>query len=152
MNEDLADMLDGLDLFKRFSYRELQTFCRYLRLEEKKKGEAIFLEGDPGTEMLILTDGRMAVSKGGADGGPHLLSYEGKGRIIGEMALLDQERRSATCIADTDCTLLCINAANLERMAQDYPPLAYKFMFTLAQLLSKRLRRTSGVLAEFLVG
>lgn len=151
MNENLADLLDGLDLFKRFSYRELQTFSRYLSLDEKKKGETIFLEGDPGNQMLILSEGRMAVSKGGADGGPHLLSYEGKGRIIGEMALLDQERRSATCTADTDCILLTINNAGLERLAADHPLLAYKFMFTLAQLLSKRLRRTSGVLAEFLV-
>ena len=79
------------------------------------------------------------------------MSYEGKGRIIGEMALLDRERRSASCIADTQCQMLALNQDGLERMAREHPAVAYRFMHNLARLLSRRLRRTSGILAEHLV-
>jgi CRP-like cAMP-binding protein len=114
-----------------------------------KRGEVVFNEGDPGNNMLILVDGKLSVFKGG-ESGRHLLSYEGRGRIVGEMSLLDHERRSATCVAESDCELLTLGSDGLERMAAEHPALAYRFMYRLARLLSKRLRKTSGMLVEFL--
>lgn len=149
MTQDIADLLDGLDFFNEFAYAEVETLARYLTYVTAKKGEVIFSEGDPGSHMLILVDGRVSISKDG-ENGHHLLSYEGKGRIIGEMALLDRERRSATCTAETDCELLTLDHDGLGRLAAGHPALAYRFMFAMARLLSRRLRRTSGVLAEYL--
>ncbi len=149
MMTDIADLLDGLDFFNDFAYGELETLARHLKYVTAKEGEVIFEEGDPGTYMLVLVDGRISISKGG-ESGHHLLSYEGKGRIVGEMALLDRERRSATCTAATDCQLLTLDHEGLERLATGQPLLAYRFMFSMARLLSRRLRRTSGVLAEYL--
>lgn len=145
-----ADVLDGLELFRDFSYPELKVMGNFLARGAKRKGEVIFSEGEPGTYMLILVDGKLSIFKGG-EHGTQLLSHEGRGRIVGEMALLDQERRSATCVADTDCTILTLDAAGMHRMSTEYPLLAYRFMLNLAKLLSRRLRRTSGMLVEFLV-
>lgn len=147
---NVADALDGLDLFKDFAYPDLKLIGRYLASETKEKGEVIFSEGDPGNYMLILVDGRLSIFKGGENGN-HLLSHEGRGRLVGEMALLDQERRSATCMADTECTMLILGADQMRRMSAENPLLAYRFMFSLARLLSRRLRKTSGMLAEYLV-
>lgn len=145
----IADHLDELDLFKDFAYPELEAIGRYLNFQDVPKGKTIFSEGDPGENMLILVEGRMSVFKGG-ESGHHLLSYEGRGRFIGEMALLDRERRSATCVAETDCQLMTLGHEGLDRLATDYPVLAYRFMFCLARLLSRRLRKTSGMLVEYL--
>jgi CRP-like cAMP-binding protein len=149
MHEKIADLLDGLELFKDFTYPELKTIAPYLTLHEVKKGEAVFNEGDAGNYMLILIEGTLAVYKGGEQG-RHMLSYEGRGRVVGEMALIDRERRSATCEAHTDCALMTLSTDGLDRLALDYPGLAYRFMFALARLLSRRLRRTSGMLVEYL--
>lgn len=149
MSDRIADMLDGLDLLQGLSYPELQNLSHYVGQTSVDKGEVIFQEGDPGNFMLILVEGKISIYKTG-ENGRHLLSYEGRGRVIGEMALLDHERRSAQCVADTPCELLTINHAGLERLAAEHPGLAYRFMFCLARLLSKRLRRTSGMLAEYL--
>lgn len=150
MTNRIADLLDGLEFFKDFSYRELETISPHLMSIRATKGEVIFHEGDPGSYMLILVRGRIAISKGGDDAG-RLLCYEKEGRIIGEMALLDRERRSATCVAESDCELLTLSHEGLERLTTEHPYLAYRFMFYLARLLSRRLRRTSGVLVEYLV-
>ncbi|HEX8988761.1 MAG TPA: cyclic nucleotide-binding domain-containing protein [Rhodocyclaceae bacterium] len=148
---DVAAVIDGLELFNDFSYPELKVIARYLSFSEVRRGETVFAEGDPGDYMLILAEGKLSIFKGG-ENGSQLLCHEGRGRIVGEMALLDRERRSATCVADADCTLLMLSAENLARMAKDAPSLAYRFMFNLAKLMSRRLRRTSGMLVEFLVG
>lgn len=149
MKESIADLLEGLHPFQEFSYPELEVVARFLLPQEARKGEVIFREGDPGSFMLILVRGSMAIYKGG-EHGQKLLSYEGKGRIVGEMSLLDHERRSATCIADADCEFLTFNHEGLKKLVSAYPALAYRFMYCLAQLLSRRLRRTSGMMADFL--
>lgn len=150
MSNAIADQIDGLEFFREFSYPELQTLSGHFGQMHVDAGKVIFDEGDPGGFMLILIDGRISIFKTG-ETGRHLLSYEGKGRIIGEMALLDRERRSAMCVAETDCELLTINHEGLAKLSTEHPGLAYRFMFALARLLSKRLRRTSGVLAEHLM-
>lgn len=145
----IADLLDGLNFFKEFAYPELAVIGRYLMLQSSPKGTTIFQEGDPGSFMLILVKGSISIFKGG-EHGQHLLSSETRGRIVGEMALLDHERRSATCIVDSDCEYLTLNQDGLKKLAADYPALAYRFMYCLAQLISRRLRRTSGMMADFL--
>lgn len=149
MSSQIANMLDGLELFSDFSYAELEVIGGYLNFEEAEVGKVIFSEGEPGSFLVILIKGRIAIYKE-ADQGKQLLSTEVKGRVIGEMALLDNERRSATCIADSDCELLVFTQTNLKRLSNNRPATAYHFMFHLARSLSKRLRRTSGILADFL--
>jgi CRP-like cAMP-binding protein len=150
MSGQIANLIDGLEFFQDFSFGELKVVAGYLTYVEVAKGQTIFDEGDAGHHMLILIDGRISIFKAG-ESGTHLLSYEGKGRIVGEMALLDRERRSASCVADTACQMLTLNHDGLDRLAREHPGVAYRFMHSLARLLSRRLRRTSGILAEHLV-
>lgn len=149
MTDRIADILDGLALFQDFSYPELKAISRFLTHMVRKQGEVLFEEGDPGDTMLILAEGKLSIFKGG-EHGTQLLSHEGRGRMVGEMALLDNERRSATCVADTDCEVLTLSLDGLSRMSRETPILAYKFMFSLANILSRRLRKTSGLLVDFL--
>lgn len=149
MTINIADVLDGLELFQDFAYPDLKVIGRYLDQVKKQQGEQIFAEGDSGDSMFILVEGKLSIFKGG-ENGSHLLCHEGRGRIVGEMALLDHERRSATCVADSACEMLILTGEGLRRMSAEAPLLAYRFMFNLAKLLSRRLRRTSGMLVEFL--
>lgn len=149
MKNGIADLLDGLSFFKEFSYPELTVIGRYLMLQSASQGTTVFAEGDPGSFMLILIRGCISIYKGG-EHGQRLLSTESKGRIVGEMALLDRERRSATCIVDQDAEYVTLNQEGLNKLATEYPALAYRFMFCVAQLVSRRLRRTSGMMADFL--
>ena len=145
----IADLLDGLELVQDFTYPELELIARYVTHEETRKGKLIFEEGDPGNFMLIVLDGRIGIYKS-SDHGKQLLSSEMKGRIVGEMSVIDHEPRSATCVAETDCELLILTSTNLGKMAAEHPMLAYHFMASLARLLSRRLRRASALMAEFL--
>ncbi len=145
----IADLLDGLDFVSDFAYPELEILAKYLTHHAMHKASIIFEEGNPGDFMLIVIEGRISIYKSG-EHGRQLLSTEARGRVIGEMAMIDQERRSATCVSETDCELLILTHFNMQSMAKAHPVVAYHFMTNLARILSRRLRRASGIMADFL--
>ncbi len=145
----IADLLDGLDFVSDFAFPELEILAKYVTHHEMRKGSIIFEEGDTGDFMFIVIEGRISIYKSG-DNGRQLLATETRGRVIGDMAMIDQELRSATCVAETECELLILTHTNLQSMAKAHPLVAYHFMTSLARNLSRRLRRTSGMMADFL--
>lgn len=145
----IADLLDGLDFVSDFAFPELEILAKYLTHHAMLRGAIIFEEGNPGDFLLIVIEGRISIYKSG-EHGRQLLSTEMRGRVIGEMAMIDQEARSATCVAETDCEVLILTHNNLLCMAKAHPHTAYHFMSNLARILSRRLRRTSGLMADFL--
>ena len=96
--------------------------------------------------MCIIHSGQVAVQKSTLDGQPLTIATLRSGRAFGEMAVLDGERRSATCVAASDCQLLNLGKDSLEKMLNDAPKIAAKIIRALAISLSKRLRMADGQL------
>jgi CRP-like cAMP-binding protein len=71
-----------------------------------------------------------------------------KGRAFGEMAVLDGERRSASCIAVSDCSLLILAKDSLDKMLGEAPKTAAKVIRAIAVAMSRRLRMADGQLVE----
>lgn len=106
-------------------------------LEEKQytAGQVIFSEGEPGNAMYIVWSGRVAVVKGDLEY-PTLLGYRGVGEVVGEMALLEDEPRSASIVAAENVRLLRITRQNFEQLLSQNPRLGLSILST----LSARLR------------
>ena len=117
--DEISNLLMDCDIFKNFPAHDIQAVARYFGLSELKEGESIFREGDAGTFMCIVGSGDIAVLKSNLDGKRVTLATLREGRTFGEMALLDGERRSATCIAATDCVLLTLSQDSLNKMLED---------------------------------
>jgi CRP-like cAMP-binding protein len=66
------------------------------------------------------------------------------------MALIDDEPRSATARVTQPAQLLVLTKDRFERIGTEHPRLALLFTFTVARLLSKRLRLASGMLVDHL--
>jgi CRP-like cAMP-binding protein len=97
-------------------------------------GQFVFKAGDPGETMYIVTEGEVDIL-----GESATLETAGPGSIVGELALIDDEPRSASVVAKTDCRLVAIDRRRFVYMVQETPLFALSVM----KILADRLRKTS---------
>jgi CRP-like cAMP-binding protein len=110
-------------------------------LVELKEGEYIFRDGDLGTEMYIIHEGKVEISSGqGKD--EQLLAVLEKGDFFGEMAVLEDMPRAASARAVTEVKLLQINGSTFDQMLRNNPEIAVRMM----RKLARRLRETDELL------
>jgi CRP/FNR family cyclic AMP-dependent transcriptional regulator len=148
--DEIRDMLLNSTLLSNLPPAEILSAARYFSLSHIEQGNVIFNEGDMGTFMGLIIEGKVSVQKSNQDGDDVELANLPKGRTFGEMAVLDGERRSAKCIAATDCTLLILSKETLEKMILESPKIAAKVIRAIAISLSRRLRMADGKLVDFL--
>jgi CRP-like cAMP-binding protein len=146
LNNEIRDMLMDCGLFNALLPADFQAAAGYFNMTSISQGEAIFNEGDAGTFMCIIHLGAVSVQKLNADGQQVEIATLRRGRAFGEMAVLDGERRSASCIAASQCQLLNLGRDALEKMLDETPKTAAKIIRALAISMSKRLRMVDGQL------
>jgi phosphoserine phosphatase RsbU/P len=100
---------------------------------EVAAGETIFSVGEVGFTMYFILSGRVHITTAGN----HLLDQLTAGQIFGEMALIDNQVRSATATAITDTTLALISKNRFRELTQQSPTFAIDVMAT----MSARVRR-----------
>jgi CRP/FNR family cyclic AMP-dependent transcriptional regulator len=96
-------------------------------------GDTIFKEGDPGDMMYVVIDGEVEVVVKG-----RVVETIGAENFLGEMALIDEQPRSATAIARTDCKLAPINATRFNFLVQQTPHFALHLMRAMADRMRRR--------------
>lgn len=111
-------------------------------------GEEIIREGDRLDSFYVIVRGEASVELAGT-GSRTIVATLGPGDICGEMAFLEQTRASATVIAkDLEVEVEKINAQELRETLNAFPGLGARFYFSLALILSQRLKATSRELAR----
>jgi CRP-like cAMP-binding protein len=110
---------------------------------EFEAGEFVFREGELGTEMYIVQDGRVEILKD-LQGELRLLATLEKGDFFGEMSVLEDLPRTASAKASTAIKLLMINGSTFDQMLRSNPEIAVRMM----RKLSRRLRETDKMLRQ----
>ena len=106
-------------------------------------GEIVFRQGDLGECLYVVQEGQVEVvdETGGRE---TLLRVAGKDELLGEMAVFERERRSATIRARGQARLLTIDRKNFLRRINEDPSLA----FNVVQRMSQRVRDLSAELVK----
>ncbi|MDZ4338377.1 cyclic nucleotide-binding protein [Pseudomonas peli] len=146
--DEIRDMLLDCGLFDSLTPNELLSAAGYFNISKCAPDASICREGDPGTFMCIIHSGAVSVRKINSSGETIELAKLRKGRAFGEMAVLDGERRSASCIAVSDCSLLMLARDSLDKMLGEAPKTAAKVIRAIAIAMSRRLRMADGQLVE----
>lgn len=146
--DEIGEMLMDCDLLRNFHPAEVKLVARYFGISNIDEGDEIFSEGDAGTFMCIVNTGNVSIQKANQDDEVVEIAVLRKGRTFGEMAVLDGEHRSASCIAATDCSILTLSKESLDKMVVEEPRVAAKLIRTIAVSLSKRLRMADGKLVD----
>jgi HEAT repeat protein len=127
-------LLKGVGLFSEVPGDDLTALVQAAEEVSPAPGEAIIHEGEPGDTLYAVLHGSVRVERGG-----RLLARLGPGECFGELAIIDQEPRSATVIAEEGTTLLAIAQEDFHELLADHPDLATSVL----RVISRRLREAT---------
>jgi CRP/FNR family transcriptional regulator, cyclic AMP receptor protein len=141
--QDVLQALHGVSLFADLSPRELKKVARLLHERTYQAGEVVFREGDPGAGMYVITRGAVRIVIRMPDGTEREIACLTAGQFFGEMALLEDVPRSATCVAAERTELLGFFEPDLEGLVERDSQLGSRILWNLARLMASRVRATN---------
>jgi CRP-like cAMP-binding protein len=124
---------------------ELEALTDLGRRQRYAKGGPMFVEGEQSDRVLAILDGRVKVSVVTPDGKEVVLAVRGPGDLLGELAFIDGEPRSATATALDPVSSVVVSAADFTQFLESHPRVA----LLLLRMVSRRLRDADNKRAEF---
>ena len=119
----------------------MRLLAKYSQEEHFNANSTIFAEGERGDSLYIVVEGSVRISRMVPGMGEECLAILKRGEVFGEMALIDDQPRSADARAHTDgCTVFSISRTLLEEVLSMDPDAAVQFLTLLSKLLCRRLR------------
>ncbi|MGQ0506464.1 MAG: cyclic nucleotide-binding domain-containing protein [Myxococcaceae bacterium] len=134
------EALRAVPLFAEMNDGELKKILRLLHQRTYQPNEVVFREGDPAAGMYIIMRGSVNIVARMPDGSERILAQLGERQFFGEMALLEDEPRSASCVALEKTELLGFFEPDLDALVQRDARLGSRILWHLARLMAGRLR------------
>jgi CRP-like cAMP-binding protein len=132
------------ELLAAFDAATLAHLARTARTLTLKRNDSLFLEGDPGDELYVVSHGRIAIVKRAPDGRESVVALMEDGDLFGEMALFDGRGRSAEARALESSEVLAVPYPPIREALEDHPLI----LWHVVALLAARLRAADDALAD----
>jgi CRP-like cAMP-binding protein len=136
---DEQELLRSVPIFSELTDDDFSSLAKVANRRRYPKDSVVFFENEQGDFFFMILEGRIKVTILGDDGREVILSLLGSGDFFGEMALLDNEPRSATAIAVEDSELLSLHRNDFQAVLSDNRSI----MVGLIKVLTARLRRAN---------
>lgn len=120
LDEDI-EFFTRVELFRGFSGEQLRLLAFGAERKIYRDGETLFHQGDLSDGGYILISGKIDLSLNDQE---QVVETLGKNALIGELALISSNRRSANAIAKGETHLIFISRVLFRRMLGEYPELA----------------------------
>lgn len=131
--------LEQSSLMHALSATQIANVTQHLQPRALRAGERLFGEGDAADGLYVLTQGSVSVISAG---GQRFVSFS-PATMLGELAMLDGQGRSASAVADSDAVVHLLTCDALAQLAQEDPPLCALLYRNIAVHLAQRLRVAS---------
>jgi CRP/FNR family transcriptional regulator, cyclic AMP receptor protein len=135
----VKELLARSPLFADLSPGELEALERVAEVREFARDQLIFAIHEPPDGLYVVAGGRVKICLSSAEGKELILATLGPGQFFGEMALLDDEPRSATVVAQLPTTTYRLRRDEFDNLLGSHPTIARKLL----RELSLRLRRSN---------
>lgn len=99
----LCRLLRQVDFLSQLSLNEIEFLISGFQKIKIKKAEVVVRQGEVGDNLYLISSGRVSVWANRGVISKSLMAYLVEGQFFGEMALLDDQIRKATVVADSDC-------------------------------------------------
>jgi CRP/FNR family cyclic AMP-dependent transcriptional regulator len=136
---DRRALLEAVSIFGSLVEREIDALLEVTTTRRIGAKEVLFRKGDPGNQLYGVLSGRLKVMSTAPDGRELVFGVMSAGDVIGEIAVVDSEPRSASVIALERSELLVLHRRELIPFLEHHPKAAIR----LAAVLAGRVRRLS---------
>lgn len=138
--DDLKKSIRHIPIFNFLNNKELNELLEITHNRTYVPNEYIFLQGDVGIGLYLIRDGEVEIKRKFSDTLELTLASLSKGDFFGELALIDNEKRSATAIAKTNCRISVLFKPDLDEFIEKYPRRGIKILQGISLILAERLR------------
>ena len=137
--ERISGRLKKISIFKNVELTDLDNLSRSVTLRDFTHGEMLFDKGDTGDAMYMISRGYIDIFTIGSDGRENMLRTYQSGDVVGELALLDGQPRSARARANGPLKVMILQQKHFSMFVQSRP----KVILAVLQFLADRVRFTT---------
>lgn len=131
------EFLRNVYFFRDLKDHEIQRIAELCEETEFRPGDVIVQEGTPGDKFFIVLSGQVEVWQSYDKGTGDLLAVHGPGHLFGEMALVDEEPRSASVVARTAGHMLSLTREQFHDVLTESPSVALSVTRSLSAMVRK---------------
>jgi CRP/FNR family cyclic AMP-dependent transcriptional regulator len=144
MPAEASHLLAKCVLFAGLSTDERASIAARAHIRTYRAGETVFLMGAPANQMMALLSGTIRIRIPAPEGNELFLAMIYPDEIFGELAVFDENERSADAVAESACTVAIFDRDDILSLFDRNPSLWPK----LVKVLVQRLRSTDQAFAE----
>ncbi len=137
--DEVVELLARVPAFEALDPADLERIAEVAVPRSFDPGQLVFREGDDSDTCYIVRDGQARAIRSHSDGRTITLATFGPGDIFGELAMFEDERRSATIEAIEPIAVVGVLGGDMRRLMSQHPGIAMR----LAVALAGRLRETN---------
>jgi CRP/FNR family cyclic AMP-dependent transcriptional regulator len=138
-SEEVVELLGNVPVFSTLVPDDLERIAQFAVPREFAPGEVVFREGDASDTCYVVRDGRARAVRTHRDGRALTLATFGPGDIFGELALFEDEKRSATVEAIERTTAVAVLGPDMRRLMAEHAEISSRLVIA----LGRRLRETN---------
>ena len=139
-SDPVLQVMGQVPIFENLTPKELKDLTQLTHERSYKANEPVFKKLAPGEGMYVILKGTVEIKDPDSN---TTFATLGSGDFFGELALLDQEPRSAMAVATEASELVGFFRTDLLTLMTQDPGLGNKILLNLSRVLGERLRRTN---------
>jgi CRP/FNR family transcriptional regulator len=138
-SSDVVELLGRVPVFSTLELPDLERIAEVAVPRSFEPGQAVFREGDASDTCYVVREGRARAIRTHGDGRTITLANFGAGDIFGELAMFEDELRSATVEAIEQMSVVGVLGPDMRRLMSEHPQIAMRLVIG----LGRRLRETN---------
>lgn len=148
--EQSIQFLKEVDLFSLLNNQELTKIEGILLERKVAKGELLFNEGEEGQELYVVREGAVVGTIQLPNGKERTVGTFAPGDFFGEMAIIENDRRSATCRVQRPGKLFTLHKDQFYSLMVEDAEISRKVMYRMLKNTSERLTHVSSFLSDMI--
>jgi CRP-like cAMP-binding protein len=142
-SSEVVELLARVPVFATLEHSDLERIAQLSVPRQFEPGQAVFREGDESDTCYIVREGHARAVRSHGDGRTITLATFGPGDIFGELAMFEDERRSATVEAIEPISVVAVLGPDMRRLMIEHPEISTRLVIALGRRLREMNERLS---------